>query len=116
MAIFCDLVAVAEDVATNKGSLFKEDRTIAGISIGKTSIISIKERHGGVIQKKKDADGSFNSLCLIVNRGSHRYLLSLDSGAMGGWDIITEYEISVVNSGEYTDEYFSPKLDWTEDG
>ena len=34
---------------------------------------------------------------------------------MGGWDIVTEYESSVVNSGysnricgEYTDEYFSP--------
>lgn len=115
MAVFCDLVAVAEDVAKNKNSLFKEDRTIGGISIGNTSIISIKEKHGGEIQKKKDVDGFFNSLCLIINRGSHRYLLSLISGAMGGWDILTEYNISVVNSDyanqiceEYTDEHFSP--------
>jgi len=115
LTIFCDLVAVADGMAKNKGALFKEDRTIGGISIGETSILSIKERHGGIIQKKTDADGSFNSLCLIVNRGSHRYLLSLISGAMGGWDIVTEYESSVVNSGysnricgEYTNEYFSP--------
>lgn len=82
----------------NQNYLFEPDKHIGDIYLGKTSLTYLKNKYGGVIQRIEESDGSSNSLCLIFRRADQSYALHLISGAMGGWDTVTEYDIAEITN------------------
>lgn len=89
------------DLKSQYSSLVEQEKTLGVVTIGQTSIFAMQNSYGGSIQKERDSDGApFNSLCLIGHdKKGQRYELNLISGAMGGWKIVTAYELSKINEG-----------------
>lgn len=91
--------------STNRSNelLTDADRSVGSIMIGSTSIKETGRLYGGEIRKEKGADGTFASLCLVVEGDGGRILLNLLSGALGAWDIVTEIHVMAV-SADYEDK------------
>lgn len=78
--------------------LAKRDKAVADISIGQTSIFWARDKYGGQIQSERTSDGSRNNnLCLMAHAGNQHYQIMLVSGALGGWKIVTGYEVAKVH-------------------
>ena len=77
---------------------FKNNLSIGDFTIGSTSISEISNQYGVEVFKSKDPKGaSFKHICLVTNINSTTYLITLKSGAMGGWDILSEYSIEKIS-------------------
>lgn len=84
-------------------SIFGDLKNIGKIVVGETTLTSAKESYGGSVKSYSSSDGRFNSLCLTSNYKGKRILISLISSALGGWETITEYEVSFENEQRVSD-------------
>lgn len=75
---------------------FSSLKNVGEFVVGSTKLAKVKNDFGGAIKSNESTDGRFNSLCLLSTYKGKKVSINLISGALGGWETVTEYEISTL--------------------